>query len=611
MFDHLIRVYKDDPAEETIHRIRTILKNLGLLPIEMDWQNPYNEIYSVWIYLDETHGMGGTSGKGRSIPYALASAYGEFMERIQSMPIDQFSSKMFLEQIHNRHGFMHFPDEKIIRVEEFEETAQKIIHDNFENDKTGAADFRNLASMYKVSMNYPANSTAEPFYDTKNNTIIHIPSRFIHNHCVSNGVCAGNTPEEALCQGLCEIMERHAVKVVYYNRLTPPTIPVDYLKLYPDEYAIIEEIEENGRFEVIVKDFSAKMDYPVLGVMIKDLHQDTYRLSFGSDYAFPVALSRALTEYFQIGGSIPQGTPIPHVEYSFFLNDDEESLLLRSQNFFRQFRGGSPSLFPKSLFDKNQDYPFDPGLFIPEKNYKLELKKIVKFFHEKGKNVYIRNNSFLHFPGFHIFIPSISWPFNDVFSMYLYWDKEELPDLKKAFKEDNTKLLTPMARKMEAINWTKNLLEDVFHLKFRVKSQMKNLFDIPFLLCCIWYRLEDFNSCKEQINKYVKDEIKQTPFNLAAREYINMKTEGMSTETIIKNLENKGFSAKSIREVSEIFNEPRNVLLNYKFPDCPFCERCKLASECVTKNSLKTIEKVYPAMKKAVPDQMNLSSLIR
>jgi hypothetical protein len=194
--------------------------------------------------------------------------------------------------------------------------------------------------------------------------------------------------------------------------------------------------------------------------------------------------------------------------------------------------------------------------------------------------------------------------------MYLYWDKEELPDLQKIFKEDNTKLLEPITKKLQSIDWSHNVLADVFHLKFKTNSQVKFYFDIPFLLACIWYRLDEFEKSKKQIKEYLQMKEKQTKFHLASQQYIEMKSNRIPNQRIIETLKDKGYSEKILEQVSELFADTEKVLTNFKLPNCPFCEQCKLASHCVTKNGLRTIDKVFGAMKKVKIHQKNLSRLI-
>lgn len=82
-------------------------------------------------------------------------------------------------------------------------------------------------------------------------------------------MAAGNTSSEGIFQALCELIERYASTTIYYNRLTPPTIPITHLEKYPKELAIIKEIENNG-YKVIVKDFSCGKSLPAIGVIIID-----------------------------------------------------------------------------------------------------------------------------------------------------------------------------------------------------------------------------------------------------------------------------------------------------------------------------------------------------
>lgn len=610
MFEKLERNYKDDSAENTIHRIRNLLKDVGLFTYEYSWSNPFNEVYSVSISLDEKHGQGTTHGKGRSPSYALASAYGEFMERIQNSTIEQFSAKAFSERVYKHHGFMYHPDERMITDAEFEKVMEKIMNDNFHQDNLRKAKYQELAIMYKTSFKYnESNLIAVPFFDTKNNSTLYIPFRFIYNHCLGNGMCAGNTPEEAICQGLNEIMERDAGKKIYFGRLTPPIVSKDYLKNFPSEYSMIEDIESDGIFEVVVKDFSANQGYPVIGVIIKNLKENIYLLSIGCDSAFQVALSRAITECYQ--GYIFEhfkGHPIPEEEYSFFINNDEKSLFLRAQNLYRFYRNHQ-GLFPKALFDKKEDYSFNSNIFKPGKNYISELKRTVKLFHERGKNVYIRDTSFLGFPSYYVFIPDTSWIFDDVASMYAYYYKEELPDLKRLIRSDDINVITSLAQKLESSRGEQNILQDVFHLKFKNKSQMSYLFDIPFMLSCIWYRLEDFEKSSKQIDRFLKEDTKRTKFNLAFQKYLNMKADGGLHEKIIGYLKVEGYSERIIKDVSELLHDPKRLFMNFKFPDCPRCEYCKLASDCITKNSLVTIDKVYSSMKKKKICQNDLVKL--
>nr|WP_287410364.1 YcaO-like family protein [Pseudodesulfovibrio sp.] len=74
-----------------------------------------------------------------------------------------------------------------------------------------------------------------------------------------NGSSAGNTFEESICQGACELVERHVCAVIDRSRLTTPTIDPDSLD-DPVLLRLVECFERNG-VKLILKDFT--MGYPV------------------------------------------------------------------------------------------------------------------------------------------------------------------------------------------------------------------------------------------------------------------------------------------------------------------------------------------------------------
>ena len=74
---------KECKPEETVKKIKRILKKFKINVIEKEIININNSFYSTRVELKEIKGVG-TNGKGITKEYALASAYAEFMERLQS-----------------------------------------------------------------------------------------------------------------------------------------------------------------------------------------------------------------------------------------------------------------------------------------------------------------------------------------------------------------------------------------------------------------------------------------------------------------------------------------------------------------------------------------------
>ncbi len=74
--------YKDLAPYKTIHNIRSKLLEVGILTTESNWLHTLEGFYSVTISVDGSSVR--TNGKGTTKAYALASAYGELMERLQN-----------------------------------------------------------------------------------------------------------------------------------------------------------------------------------------------------------------------------------------------------------------------------------------------------------------------------------------------------------------------------------------------------------------------------------------------------------------------------------------------------------------------------------------------
>lgn len=90
-----------------------------------------------------------------------------------------------------------------------------------------------------------------PFYDCMNRQVVYFPYNMTFVLSGSNGMASGNTPQEAIFQALCELAERYAARTVFFDLMTPPSIPDSYLEKYPIEFQIIKNIRECG-FEVVI-----------------------------------------------------------------------------------------------------------------------------------------------------------------------------------------------------------------------------------------------------------------------------------------------------------------------------------------------------------------------
>ena len=264
---------KECKPEETVKKIKKILKKFEINVVEKEIININNSFYSTRVELKEIKGIG-TNGKGITKEYALASAYAEFMERLQANFLLKSS---FL----NKEDMLIYKDEKYLEHNEFYNKFSEFIEVNSLND------------LIKYNDNYRYYTS---FENIINNEKEDLPIRLINFLTHSNGLCSGNSKEEALVQGICEIFERYCYKKIMFEEIKVKNIVIKNL----EQYSISEQLRElkNMGFEYKIKDCSLGGKFPVVGFML--LKGNTkYLFTVGSDPNFNIALQRCITEAFQ------------------------------------------------------------------------------------------------------------------------------------------------------------------------------------------------------------------------------------------------------------------------------------------------------------------------
>jgi len=607
----MIRNYKDDLPLNTISKIRNILSELDMMTYEVLWGNPYPNVYSVRIESDYTNGEFGTNGKGKDRIYALASAYAEYLERLQNGYLNGVTSlgRVFLNQIKKESGFYFFPDEKFISREEFLNLPSDLMSDLFK-DSIPESEVTNYFD--RLKQNGYTGVASIPFYDYRNSKTVYLPFNLLNLLTGSNGMAAGNSISEGVYQGLCELLERYASSLVYMNRMTPPTVSEDILKEFIEEYEIISEIKKSGKYEVIVKDFSAGKNIPAIGVIIIDNETNKYKLNIGCDTSFPIALARALTEVYQGYKDANEFDkvlqPIPDKEYDYFFNDDYLSIQKRDYEF-KQFTINGLGLFPKALFDKESSYPFDMRVFTPKNTYKQEVKGLIDFFIKDGYNIYMRNVSFLGFPSFYIYIPKISvWgrkstvKIQSYTSLNEYIDYDRIEDLIFPMTNPNIdkirKFVDIIEKHTSCIDdYSDTAISIVLKLSFKTTSYWDQL-PLSFLMTIYCYLIDDLNNSIKWLSRFIDHTNNHgNDYYNNVLQYLKSKRDG---EDISKLAKKEGFF-----EIINEFEDKDKILNNIDLPNCPQCNECSLYNECLVRTRINTSIRINKAMGKTIISQPN------
>jgi len=612
MFNTMKRPYKTRSANNTVRKIKNILSKIDLKPEVTFTTNPLPGIHSCRVELDDERGKFGTNGKGRTKEFSLASGYAEFMERLQNGFMGNFS-RILTTKVKDKTGVCYYPDEKYMTRDEFMALPDAIKNDLISHKGENREKFIDLYFKRLEENGYPG-LLSIPFLDTKSGELIDLPLNMLILAIGSNGMAAGNSEAEAIFQGLAEIMERWAAAEIYYNELTPPTIPVEYLKLFKREYKIIKSIEQSGQYRVVVKDFSAGIGLPSMGVMIIDDKENKYKLNVGSDTSFQVALSRCLTEIYQ---GIRDDEffrkrllDIPKERHEYFIKKDTSSQMDCVINFSEFVKDGS-GIYPLSLFEEKESYSFDPAVFTPAESYEEEVKKVIKKVHDLGYDVYIRNVSYLDFPTYIIYIPEVSvkgrksprstLPTKVFHIIELDKVLDPIFDMTNCSREE----LIRIAEKLEHFS-PNRLLSELLNIEFKYSSYWKRL-NLSFFLTQLWYKLGFDEKAYDNFCKFLelrKEE--KEPYYEGIKKYLELKVEKKEEGQIAEELSKAGFDGELIEKVCEDMKERENIFRYTKFPKCPDCEQCELSDACLTRSRYDSTVRLIEAFKERHIDQRDL-----
>ncbi len=119
-----------------------------------------------------------------------------------------------------------------------------------------------------------------------------------------NGTSAGNTQEESILQGLCELVERHVCCLIDREKRITPSIDPKSIEDSTLQALLRAFSKEN--IKLVLKDFSASMPVPTVGAVAYDASTfpATSEIVFtaGTATSPTKAAIRAVTEVAQLGG---------------------------------------------------------------------------------------------------------------------------------------------------------------------------------------------------------------------------------------------------------------------------------------------------------------------
>ena len=392
------RRYKEVSPEETVNKLKGLLKQLGI-EVEEKWSNESSVgTYSLRITIKGTDI--GQNGKGMTKEFAMASGYAEFFERMQN-GVFRFRMEKPSKEI----PFCNAPDEKHLTVEEAMQNQNSFFENILkENGKANATKQEQISYIKEILNENSKIAEKEeynylPYYSVKNKDIEYIPDRLFSYLFDTNGMCAGNSKEEALIEGLSEILERYVGMRILEERVTLPEIPLSYIEKFPKVKKMVEMLNTNKNYYFRMVDCSFGGKYPVAGLYIIEKNTGKFGFKMGAHPDYGIAMERCFTEAAQ-GRDIYEYAET--CLFDFYAGEDSKNRNLT------EFVFADLSAVTYQVIGEKADYQFVEMPDVSNLDNKAILKNLVKTILDDGKDILVRDLSVLGFPTFSIAIPGMS-----------------------------------------------------------------------------------------------------------------------------------------------------------------------------------------------------------
>ncbi len=581
---HIDEKFKDNSPEQTVENIKSILSSIGIELSETWTDSGIEHCYSLRVSADNN--FPGTYGKGVTPALARASAYGEFIERLQTgLFLYKYQS---LESISGLSIHEYAPDKKYMTKEELVQNGEWM--DHVINTYKGRLTREELAEQCAIYAGSEKVLTV-PFYSLFEDKYVYLPADFVEHIYCSNGCCTGNSRDEAWIHAMSELLERHANIQMITSGDAAPAIPDEVIQKFDSVYHVITRLRELN-YDVTVLDFSGEVDFPIVATRIINKKDGSYRVNVGADPILEIAIKRTLTEIFQSRNieSFAQTLNYGMLKKATDVN--------KKHNVLNQLET-SKGKFTVDFFSEELKAPrkYKPFTDHSKKTNKELLPIVLKIFKDMGRPIYIRNYSFLGFQSYMFVVPGFSESrglrLNEFLQEYYFADhaSKVLRYVEKAGGEDFEEAL---------------LFRQIINGAYSRQNNFVYLSGIPFnggedsfYLTYIHYAYISYKlNKKEELLHFLSKAAKKcqnqnADYVKCLSSYFEFKNQGMSDEQILCILKKTSPNEAYDRLVAAIENDSffDGLLMRCNLKHDEECERCMYKDKCRLSSAEAIIQK--------------------
>ena len=478
---------KDASLEDTINNMSSLLADLGINIEIASWRNPVPHVWSVHIR-DADSPICYTNGKGTTKAAALASALGEYIERISN---NYFYNDYYLGKEIANFDFVHYRQESWFKFED-DEIPFGLMDDYLKEIYNPNNELKGFHLIDTNSGNIDRGICAIPFIRQSDKKEVYIPVNLVGNLFVSNGMSAGNSKYETRVQCLSEIFERAVKKEIILNEYSLPDVPESVLKQYSSIIEGIHKLEQVG-FSILVKDASLGGKYPVICVTLMNPNNGGVFASFGAHPRFEIALERTLTELLQ-GRSFEGMNDLPVPTFNTQAIKEDNNIV---EHFI-----DSTGVVSWKFFSKISNYKFVHWNFSG--STEEEYNYLMGILNKLDKEVYIADYNDLGAHACRILVPNYS----EIYEVDdLIWDNnnralEFRDEILNIHHLDNNQLsdLVENLEESEIDNYTN--LSELIGVAFEEASVWGQA-DVGQLKSMIYLALKKYDHAKEYIEMFL------------------------------------------------------------------------------------------------------------
>jgi len=433
---------KDATLEESLVKMKNILNDVGCEMNFSQSKHPLENCFSVNLSSAEAPRHIYSNGKGIFSDASVASALGEYIERLQT-------NNFFIDfHLPNR---KYYPDEVVFEFDgDYLNAELKEIYDPI-GELTGE-------DLVDFNSDYVENIVTLPFIKNSTKEKTYIPINILSNLYVSNGLATGNTPLEAKVQALSEIFERYAKMEIIKNGYALPAFTKEVVETFPRVQKDVEALRALG-YIVEVLDASLGGKFPVTAISFINPKTSTLFVSFGAHPILEVSLERTMTE-------LMQGRLVDDLD-SFETPTFDMSMVADSFNLESHFVDSNGKL-GFGFLSSTKSFEFAPFTYTGEST-KDEYDFLIDILNNMNKEIYLREYDYLGFYSCQMIVPNMSevYPIEDL----IYNNKNNgklIRDMVLNFKKYNPQdIMIEIERLEDSLNMEKYIgviFEENFNL---------------------------------------------------------------------------------------------------------------------------------------------------